>query len=255
MYGFPGECYAKHAIGTRSLRSLRISTIGRPARLRTAAWRSLVRTWLILILAAAGVQAAYKILPWNPRAIESYPSRLASEGVTIAVEPLFTDALAARAFNRSDMVTRGIMPLAIIICNSNSFAVEVEGASIELILEEDPLRSLDPLQALQLIFEKKSGGVIPIQVPIPIPRIRITTSNAKACQDFKEKYFGERRRIEPHATAGGFLFMCVTPDREFAKNLAAGRVYVPRLFRGDTGANLLFFEIDLRAAMDAAIRK
>jgi hypothetical protein len=70
-------------------------------------------TFTLVVLAAAGsMVAAYKARPWPVRDIESYRAKLTSEGVTIAVEPLFTDELAGQAFDKSDMVTRGIMPLA-----------------------------------------------------------------------------------------------------------------------------------------------
>jgi len=44
---------------------------------------------------------------------------------------------------------RGIMPLAVIVFNSNNFAVEVEGASCELNLTDGRVRPMAPDQAAQ----------------------------------------------------------------------------------------------------------
>src|SRR5437773_11461533 len=81
---------------------------------------------VILLVLVPLVLAGYKARPWSIRPLESYPSRLTSEGVTIAVEPLFLDSLAAKVFDKNDMVTRGIMPVAILIFNENDFPVMVD---------------------------------------------------------------------------------------------------------------------------------
>ncbi len=47
-----------------------------------------------------------------------------SEAITIAIEPLFTDTLAAQVCDKKDTVTRGIMPLIIAIFNDNDFMAE-----------------------------------------------------------------------------------------------------------------------------------
>ena len=76
---------------------------------------------LILLWTAGAGMAGYKAREWNAKARELYAASLSSEGVTIAAEPLFTDALAARAFDKKDVVTRGIMPLALVIFNDNDY--------------------------------------------------------------------------------------------------------------------------------------
>jgi len=209
---------------------------------------------LFLLLLSFPVSAAYKIRPWNPRPVETYPARFAGEGITIAVDPLFTDALAAQVFDSKDMIARGIMPLAIVIFNSNSYAVDVEGASVELITGGDHLRTLDPINVVQRLFEGKAGRGFVIQVPLPIPRIKIMQSQPQACQDFNQKYLAIKR-VEPQATAGGFLFFPFKDTKSLRQDLAEARIYIPHIQRSDTGAEMLFFEIDLKAAIDAAAKK
>ncbi|MGA2261825.1 MAG: hypothetical protein ABSH28_10345 [Acidobacteriota bacterium] len=208
---------------------------------------------LLLLTALSGLAAEYKVHPWTPRAIETYAARLTSEGITIAIDPLFSDALAAQVFDKSDMVTRGIMPLAVIIFNSNDFAVEVEGPSIELLENEHRLRSVDPLLAVQCVYVSKPTRIV-LPSPIPLPKITVTKSHAGACQDFKEKFLAVKR-VEPHASAGGFLYVPVTDAASLRKDLANAKIYIPHIYRGDSGDSLMFFEIDLKAAIEASARK
>jgi hypothetical protein len=218
--------------------------------------RPVLLSFLALFLAAAVLSAAYKARPWTVRAREGYPASLTSEGVTIAAEPLYTDALAAQVFDKSDIVTRGIMPLAVIIFNSNDFPIEVEEKSIELQQEGSRIRSLDPLSAVQIIYASKPTRNAPIIVsPIPLPKITIMKSHAEACQDFKEKFLSPVKRVERNATVGGFLFMPAREPGSLAADLMGARLYIPNLCRSDSGHSLLYFEVEIRPAIEAAVRK
>ena len=111
--------------------------------------------WLFLcLLPILPITAGYKAKPYVPLPIESYPSRLTSEGLTVAVDPMFTDAIAARAFDKKDIVERGIMPLAIIILNSNGFAVEVAAGPIELLVRGIHIRPVSPEKAFRQIYQQ-----------------------------------------------------------------------------------------------------
>jgi hypothetical protein len=209
----------------------------------------------IVLPAMLAVPAGYKARPWAPRSIDSYPARLVSEGITIAVEPLFNDALAAQVFDKTDIVAGGIMPLAVIIFNSNDFPIEVDGRSIELLKDEARIRSVDPVSAVQAIYASKPGKNIPIQNPIPLPKITGDKSHADACRDFTQKYFSPARRVEARSTGAGFLYLPVKKGENLGRSLAEGRIYIPNLYRADSGKNLLFFEIELKPAIDAATGK
>jgi hypothetical protein len=222
---------------------------------RVLLWRFCALVIVLFLLATLATTAGYKARPWTPRAIESYPAQLVSEGITIAVDPLYSDALAAQVFDKPDIVARGIMPLAVIIFNSNDFAIDVDGKTIELLQEEERIRSIDPLLAVERIYVSKPARQVPIAIPIPLPKITVAKSHAEACQDFKEKFFTLLRHVDPHSTAGGFLFLPITQAANLNKALAVARVYIPNIYRSDNGKSLLFFEIDLKPAVEAATRK
>jgi len=209
---------------------------------------AIFRSSLVILILSALAIGGYKARPWTIGAAESYPARLHSEGVTIAVQPLFQDSLAARVFDKSDIVTRGIMPVALLIFNDNDFPVQVDGASAELIHEEDRLRTLEPGQVVHGLFSKDKRNV---WVPQPVPRLPGGgRSDAEALDDFEHKFF-DRKIAEPHNKAGGFLYLRLPQSKDIRGYLAESRIYIPEISRVDTGAPMIYFEIDLRPAVDA----
>lgn len=212
------------------------------------------RTALLLVctglFASAAAFAGYKIHPWVIRARNSYPAFLTSEGVTIAVEPLYKNELAAQAFDKNDIVTRGIMPLAVIIFNDNNFPIAVDGGSIELIQGEEHLRSQPVNEVVQRLFQK--GGRVSLN---PLPRRpSLDSGNQDALQDFEHKFLGNKI-VWSHDKGGGFLYLQLPGVSDLAAYLSKAQVYIPEVTRQDTGAKLIFFEIALKPAIDAVPAK
>jgi hypothetical protein len=202
---------------------------------------------LLLILSCSAIEA-YQARPWKIKTSSSYPSRLSSEGVTIAVEPLFLNNLAAQVFDKSDMVTRGIMPLAIVIFNDNDFAVRIDETTIEMVSGERHYRTRMPEEAVALIFKKDSKRSLIPNVGIPLPASG--GGDANTMEDFEQKYLGNKT-VGPHEQAGGFLYMQLPAFELSRENLAKAVVYIPDIVRIDTRKSLIFFEVDLKPAVDA----
>jgi hypothetical protein len=212
--------------------------------------RTRVVLGLALVTAALSfATAGYKARPWSPKPPDQYAARLTSEGITIGVEPLFKDSLAAQAFDKKDMVTRGIMPLGLAIFNDNDFAVEVEGASIELVNGDGHIHTVLPGEVARRVFQK--GGKS--WVPNPLPRQSGEKTDEDALGDLEHKFLG-LKLIGPHSKAVGFLYLHI-PANDVAGYLSDSRLYVPDVRRQDTGAKMIFFEIDLKPAVDAARAK
>jgi hypothetical protein len=197
---------------------------------------------IALIWTSPPISAGYKTRPWSARVRDSYPARLTSEGVTIAAEPLFTDALAARVFNKDDIITRGIMPLAIVIFNDNDFPIEVEGSSIELIHETDHLRTLMPNEVVYQLF-KKDKSWLP-----QMPRLSKSDLNPDALEDFDHKFLTDRL-VAPHGKDAGFLYFRPRQPKDLVPYLSSCTVYIPNVYRRDNGSRMVFFEIDLNPAV------
>lgn len=182
----------------------------------------------LLLFAAASMAAGYKAKPSIVNARESYPARLTSEGVTIAVQPLFTDALAAKAFDKKDIVTRGIMPLEILIFNDNDYAIEVDGLSIDLICGKDHFKTLTPKEVVVRLYGR--------------------SSNKKALEDFDKKFL-MNQEVPPHSKDGGFLYIRAYNMKDLTACLSNAVVYIPNVYRQDEGTRLIFFEVSLESAM------
>jgi hypothetical protein len=205
---------------------------------------------LVVLAAVASALGAYKARPWPVRAADSYKAKLTSEGVTIAIEPLFTDELAGQAFDKDDMVSRGIMPIAVVVFNDNDFPVAVEGSSIELISGEDHVRSLMPNEVIARIFTAKSSKNIWLPQPPRLPIPSKGSLNAAALDDIDQKFLA-RKVVAGHDKGLGFLYLHLPESKDPRGYLARSRVYIPDIRRYDTGGNMIYFEVELEPAVHA----
>ncbi len=202
---------------------------------------------LLLVSVSSMLLAGYKARAWQIRAADSYASRLTSEGLTIAVEPLFRDDLAAVVFDKNDIVTRGIIPLAVAIFNGNDFPVKVDADTAELINEDDRRHTLQPVEVVTRVFQKSKKGN---WIPQPIPRVSTgEAKNEEALMDFEHKFLGGKV-IPAHASGGGFLYFAV-PASDVTSYIAASRLYIPDVYRDDNGSKMIFFEIELKPSVEA----
>jgi len=208
------------------------------ARILSAALQALA-----ILGAATFLEAGYKAKPWNMRVRESYPANLASEGVTIAVEPLYTDALAAQVFNKEDMVTRGIMPLAILVFNDNDFPIKVEGLSVELMHEGDRIRTMTANEVVYRLSKRDKAWI-----GQPMPKLSPSQLNRDQLDDFDDKFLMSKT-VGPHDKGGGFLYLHIADSKDLMSYLADSTIYIPKVYREDTGSRLIFFEIGLGAAV------
>ncbi len=206
--------------------------------------------WLALITGFA--LAGYKARPWSPRTPDTYPARLTSEKITIAAEPVILDAQAAQVFDKNDIVTAGIMPLAIIIFNDNDFPVRVEALSIEVIEDDRHVHTLVPGEVVYGLFKKGRRDVW------GVPSSRIPTSrdigNPEALKDFELKFLGSKV-VPAHGKEGGFLYIHPPASKDLRPYLSNARVYIPEVYREDNGSKLIFFEFDLKPALDSVPAK
>ena len=195
-----------------------------------------------VVLAAAVTGLAYRAPAWEPGPRESYPAFLTSEGVTIAVEPLYTDKLAATAFDKNDMITRGIMPFAVVIFNDNEFPVEVSGLDIELIHKDRPdvrIKTMPPNEVTWRLSQRDKTWRTQ-----RIPRLSQNELDRNMLEDFDKKFL-MKKTVAARDKAGGFLYLHL-PENESAEEFLSGAMlYIPRIFRLDDGTRMIYFEISL----------
>jgi hypothetical protein len=195
-----------------------------------------------VVITAAVTGLAYKAPSWEPGPRESYLAFLTSEGVTIAVEPLYTDKLAAVAFDKKDMITRGIMPFAVVIFNDNDFPVEVSGLDIELIHKDRPdirIKTMPPNEVTWRLSQRDKTWRTQ-----RIPRLSQNELDRDMLEDFDKKFL-MKKTVPARGKAGGFLYMHL-PEKESAGEFLPGAMfYIPRIYRLDDGSRMIYFEIPL----------
>ena len=202
----------------------------------------------VIISAAAMSSARYKAPTWEPSPRESYPAFLTSEGVTIAVDPLYTDDRAARVFDKNDMITRGIMPFAVVIFNDNSFSVEISGLDIELIHKNKPdihIKTISPNEVTWRLLQRKKDWYTG-----RVPRLPLAELDRDMLNDFDGKYL-MKKTVEAHGKAGGFLYMHLPEKENAAEFLSGALLYIPKIYRIDNGSRMIYFEISLDRAVAA----
>lgn len=205
---------------------------------------------LITAIAAAGTCLAYKAPKWEPNPIESYPAFLTSEGVTIAVEPLYTDELAARAFDKKDMITRGIMPFALIVFNENDFPVDISGMDIELIHRDHPdisIKTMSPNEVTWRLSQRDKSWHTQ-----RIPRLSQRELDRNMLEDFDDKFM-MNKTVEARSTTGGFIYLHLPEDESAAEFLSGAMLYIPKIYRLDDGSRMIYFEISLDPAVTNAL--
>ena len=200
---------------------------------------------LLTLTAVHPALAGYKAKPWAPKGVEAYPARLSSEKITIAVEPMHNDELASQVFDSKSMVTAGIMPLAIVVFNDNEFPIEIEADPMELIVEGERLRTLVPVEVLRRVFPKAASTVVGSRGP---STKRLSRDSNPTLDDLENKFFSSKV-IPAHGKGGGFLYLDVPRRPDLSGFLSGAQVYIPEIIRKDTGANMIFFEIDLKPAL------
>ncbi len=201
-----------------------------------------------LVLGSALAFAAYKARPWSLRPVAAYPAQLTSERVTITVEPLYRNESAAAVFDSKDMVTRGIMPIAIGVFNENDYPVRVEADSIEMISGDEHVHTLAPGEVVYRLFHQGSRKEW-VSQPMPRDPTRMQL-NRDALADFEQKFFGSKV-VGPHSNGGGFIYIHPPSAADPEKYLSGARVYIPGIYREDTGQKMIFFEMDTKACLNA----
>ena len=211
--------------------------------------KSILFIFACFIAAAGTGRSLYKAPAWEPGPRESYPAFLTSEGVTIAVEPLYTDKLAAGVFEKKDMITRGIMPFAVVVFNDNDFPVEVSGLDIEMIHMDRPdihIKTMSPNEVTWRLSQRDKTWRTQ-----RVPRLSQKELDRNMLENFDNKFL-LNKTAAAHDRAGGFLYMHLPENESAGEFLSGAMFYIPRIRRLDDGTRMIYFEVSLAAAVRKA---
>ena len=193
---------------------------------------------------AAGALCLLGSLPSSPaekkepagfsvRKIDDYPARQKSDEVTIAAELFTSDSRCRQVFGIKNMVSRGVLPVLVVVENRGKVAIEMDRRSIYLTLPDSKQQPLEMPQLLGLLKQKSSS----IPIPLPIPPISI--SGGSPFPQLESRFF-DVKQIPPGQSDYGFVFYHL-PLRDMWKQVR--NLYLPRVINMVTHESLLYFEI------------
>jgi hypothetical protein len=192
----------------------------------------------VLTLSAVALFAA-ETFRVNPA--DTYAAKQSQAGVTLAVKPYHTEALAKEAFGKGEPHKYGILPVLVVITNGGEAPIKVDRIQARFV----PAGSREGIESItaQDLFFFNPKGHAPKQRRIPGigamgPKVK---KGPLARQEFSDREFSVPV-VLPGETAGGFFYFDIGtgPDP-----LAGASIYVAGLNNMSTGQELFYFEVPL----------
>ena len=172
---------------------------------------------------------------------DTYASKQSQAGVTLAVKPYHTEALAKQAFGKGEPHKYGILPVLVVITNGGEAPIKLDKMHARYV-PPGSREGIESITAQDLFFFNPKGHA-PKQRRIP----GVGTMGTKvkkgplSRQEFSEREFAVPVLL-PAETAGGFFYFDVGMDRN---PLAGASIYVAGLNNMSTGQELFYFEVPL----------
>ncbi len=171
---------------------------------------------------------------------DTYTAKQSQAGVTLAVKPYHTAALAKEAFGKGEPYKYGILPVLVVITNGGEAPIKLDKIHARYV----PARSREGIESItaQDLFFFNPKGHAPKQrriagVGVTRPKVK---KGPLARQEFSDREFSTPV-VLPGETAGGFFYFDVGMDRD----PLAGAIYVAGLNNMTTGQELFYFEVPL----------
>ena len=206
--------------------------------------KNTIRVFLLLLfIAHAPLMGNDKIKTVEVKNIESYPAQVSVDGVTIAVDPYYTDAKSATAFDVKNLNSRGFFPVHIIVKNETSYYLTIRTRNVLLFTPEGEQLYSTPAA---IVVDNLSRAGITRREPT---KSGDTDSSQKVSplMDFTGKEL-VAASIDPGAVVDGFLFFYT--DKRKNNILAGSSLYIPRVDEEGTKKPFGPFTIRLDEALN-----
>ncbi len=199
------------------------------------------RVWYIgvslVLLSQSLLAAKYKVRTLQVKPAQEYEANSGPQSLTIAAWPADTLQKSLLLFDTKKVHEKNLVPILVVLENSNPFPVRLFGSDVLLILPDGtnvpPVRYTD---AFNLAADKKSTS--PGQGGANIVKLR--NKNKEMYSDFEHKDFGEKI-IVPADSDYGVVFYWM-PE---GINISGTRLYLPKIENMSTGEGLMFVEFSL----------
>jgi hypothetical protein len=185
-----------------------------------------------------------KAVPLLP--IESYPSRITLQGVTIAVDPYATDEKSFTAFDIKDLNTHGYFPVHVIIQNSSPNYVSIRTRNVVLVTSSG--QELYTTSATIVVQDVVKAGFVSKLPKMKSHDQSTSTKTGSPLLDFTGKEL-TNRQIEPGTVSAGFIFFYnPEPKKPFFNG---SKLLIPQLLDEGTRKAIGPFSIPMDPAMTA----
>jgi hypothetical protein len=216
--------------------------------MKTRATAPIILMWCAFFVAAGKDSSPSQTAP-TIKKVEEYAAHQLAQGLAIAVDPLYTDALANTAFEYKNLVSKGILPVLVAIENRGEHTIRIEGKDIFLIVEERNGGSLRPMEIQYVFGRLKQGKKKSIPLPIPLPQKSGQLSGLDPkLEQLRARCF-EMKLIPAGQRDYGYVYYDL-PDRLVLQYVQSA--YLPEVTDIETNQKLMFFEIDLRGVFRGA---
>jgi hypothetical protein len=183
------------------------------------------------------------------------PARDAHQDLLVAADPWVTAEEYKPRFPKDCPFDYGIMAIDVYFKNDGALPVRINLATIRLTIthERSANEELPPLSSNDVanyMLGGKGNGKNPTKRSrLPIP-IHPSDKNAKKVQELADALHAVQLQtdlVPPHSTVRGLLYFDMDGHFEWT---ATARLYVPDLKTMGTDKTLLFFDVDLSAAVE-----
>jgi len=171
---------------------------------------------------------------FTPPTIESIETKQTGNGVTVAVVPYHTEALASQAFGKLNPYQHGITPVLLIIRNDSKESLSLERMQVEYI--DKTRERIEATPAGEVKYGRSPKR--PSMTPSPIPGIRLgSKKNPLAAAEIEGRAFAAKM-LPPGESAHGFLYF-QTGHR------SGSHIYITGITQASTGKELFYFDVPL----------
>lgn len=200
--------------------------------------------FLLFILAPLMMASDYTIKPVEVLPIDSYPSRISADDITVAADPYPNDKKSSKVFDVEHLNSKGFFPVHIIIKNGSPYYVKLKTQNIALETRlGDHLYSTPATMVVEaLIGNKYADSLSHLK-----EGDRLSDKVATPLADFTNKEL-KSSLIEPDSVESGFLFFYSEKSK---RSLFIGStLLVPMLYEEGTDRTFGPFEIEMDSSLN-----
>jgi hypothetical protein len=186
--------------------------------------RKLLLHTALIAAASSAIAADYQIKTVELRPIESYATRVALDGITVAADPYDTDEKSFTAFDVRDLNSRGYHPVHVILKNDTAGYLSLSTRTI--VLETAAGQTLYTTPATIVVEDVVKAGFLSKLPKMGSIDPATSTRTGSPLLDFTGKEL-TNRNIEPGALIHGFLFFFTQGSKE--RLLASAKLLIPSI--------------------------